>query len=426
MVSNEDRGKGIVASSINSTGVHGSSIEGSGVYGYSELKGGNGVYGEAYSAQNLNDQQLRASGVYGTSDYAGVRGYSVGGYYAFSVGVEGTSLGDGTGVSGDGGLIGVLGRSFEEQGIGVSGESFGVDSSAVYGVGYGEDNVGVYGEGNVGVLGKSPNVAVHGVSSGLAGYFEGWVFQTGGILVADQVIANVMIAPVKSFRIDHPLDPQNKYLQHASIEAPEMKNLYDGVVVLDEEGAAWVSLPEWFGELNQDFRYQLTAIEAPAPQLHVAQEISEENRAFKIAGGEPGMKVSWQLTGIRKDKWAEANPLAVEPEKPAEERGRYLHPELYGEPEERGIHRPPVIRPRKRARERERERERAEELLRSRRPPQPPQPSPAPPLSPTSPDYSPHLEEHQRQIRELRGQIEALRRQMKRHMERREETPPEE
>ena len=49
------------------------------------------------------------------------------------------------------------------------------------------------------------------------------------------------------------------------------------------------------------------------------------------------MKVSWQVSGIRKDAWAVADRTAIEEEKPAEERGYYLHPALYGEPEERGI-----------------------------------------------------------------------------------------
>ena len=44
----------------------------------------------------------------------------------------------------------------------------------------------------------------------------------------------------------------------------------------------------------------------------------------------------------RKDSWAEANPIEVVQEKSDEERGRYLYPELYNEPEERGI-RPPIV-----------------------------------------------------------------------------------
>ena len=54
-----------------------------------------------------------------------------------------------------------------------------------------------------------------------------------------------------------------------------MKNVYDGVVVLDRKGKAEIDLPDWFGALNKDFRYQLTAIGAPGPNLYIAEEISE-------------------------------------------------------------------------------------------------------------------------------------------------------
>jgi hypothetical protein len=66
-----------------------------------------------------------------------------------------------------------------------------------------------------------------------------------------------------SFKIDHPLDPANKYLSHSFVESPDMKNIYDGVTVLDENGEAEITLPDWFSALNKDFSYQLTAIGAP-------------------------------------------------------------------------------------------------------------------------------------------------------------------
>ena len=78
-----------------------------------------------------------------------------------------------------------------------------------------------------------------------------------------------------SFKIDHPLDPANKYLCHSFVESPDMKNVYDGVVVLDGKGKAEIELPDWFGIINKDFRYQLTAIGAPGPNLYIAEEISE-------------------------------------------------------------------------------------------------------------------------------------------------------
>ncbi|NIR28187.1 MAG: hypothetical protein GWN84_02405 [Gammaproteobacteria bacterium] len=138
-----------------------------------------------------------------------------------------------------------------------------------------------------------------------------------------------------SFKIDHPLDPENKYLYHFIVESPDMMNIYNGNVVLDENGEAWVKLPEWFQGLNRDIRYQLTAIGVPAPKLYVAVKVS--NNRFKIAGGQPDMEVSWQVTGIRHDPYTEVNRIPVEEWKPQAERGRYLHPEAYGKALEMGM-----------------------------------------------------------------------------------------
>jgi hypothetical protein len=149
-----------------------------------------------------------------------------------------------------------------------------------------------------------------------------------------------------SFKIDHPLDPADKYLSHSFVESPDMMNIYNGVTRLDAKGEAWVALPEWFEALNSDFRYQLTALGRPQPKLYIAQEISA-NR-FKIAGGKAGAKVSWQVTGIRQDAYAKAHRIVVEEEKPPAERGFYLHPEVFGQPKEKGIHwahRPEQTRP---------------------------------------------------------------------------------
>ena len=144
-------------------------------------------------------------------------------------------------------------------------------------------------------------------------------------------------ASVKPFKIDHPLDPANKYLYHTAVESPDMANLYNGNVVLDESGEAWVQMPEWFEALNRDFRYQLTAIGGPGPNLYVAEEI-RDNR-FQIAGGQPGMRVSWQVTGVRHDAYAEAYRTPVEEVKPAQQRGTYLHPELFPQSEDGKIKR---------------------------------------------------------------------------------------
>ncbi len=138
-----------------------------------------------------------------------------------------------------------------------------------------------------------------------------------------------------SFKIDDPIDPANKYLSHSFVESPDMKNIYDGVVVLDSHGEAVVELPEYFGALNRDYRYTLTAIGVAAPKLHIAAEVSD-NR-FKIAGGKKGMKVSWQVTGIRQDAWANAHRIPNEEEKLGAEQGHYLHPELFGAGPEQSV-----------------------------------------------------------------------------------------
>jgi trimeric autotransporter adhesin len=132
----------------------------------------------------------------------------------------------------------------------------------------------------------------------------------------------------KNFRIDHPLDPANKYLTHAAIESSEVLNLYSGNATLDDSGAAVVQLPDWFEAINKDFRYQLTNIGGFAP-VYIAEEVS--GGRFKIAGGKPGAKVSWQVSGVRNDAWEKAYPMVVEADKGAD-RGHYLTPELYGQP----------------------------------------------------------------------------------------------
>ena len=137
-----------------------------------------------------------------------------------------------------------------------------------------------------------------------------------------------------SFKIDHPLDPANKYLSHSFVESPDMKNIYDGVATLDGNGEAVVELPAWFDALNKDFRYQLTAIGAPGPDLYIAQKIS--GNRFTIAGGVSGLEVSWQVTGTRQDAWANAHRIPVEEAKPVAEQGTYLHPEVMGKPKEQG------------------------------------------------------------------------------------------
>lgn len=129
-------------------------------------------------------------------------------------------------------------------------------------------------------------------------------------------------AAAKNFKIDHPLDPANKYLNYTSVESPDMMNIYNGNVTTDEKGEASVKLPDYFEALNRDFRYQLTVIGQFA-QAIVAEEI--KGNSFKIKTDKPGVKVSWQVTGIRHDKYAEDERTRVEVNKPESERGKCLY-----------------------------------------------------------------------------------------------------
>ncbi len=124
-----------------------------------------------------------------------------------------------------------------------------------------------------------------------------------------------------------------------------MKNVYDGVAVLDAHGEAVIDLPAWFEALNKEFRYQLTPIGAPGPNLYIAEEIN--NHHFKIAGGATALKVCWQVTGIRQDAWAQANQFVAEQDKPASEQDHYLSPEAYGYSLEKsivGVRHPEILR----------------------------------------------------------------------------------
>lgn len=163
-------------------------------------------------------------------------------------------------------------------------------------------------------------------SSGNTGWpatFTGNVSISGSLSVAGSVSKGS-----GSFKIDHPLDPLNRYLLHSFVESPDMMNVYNGVVVLDSTGRAQVNLPSYFEALNESFRYQLTSIGRFDP-VYVAREVKDNQ--FLIAGGHPGTRVSWQVTGIRKDPYAQAHRIQPEVDKPDGERGHYLHPELYEE-----------------------------------------------------------------------------------------------
>ncbi len=239
-------------------------------------------------------------GVVGSSNsFPGI--YTQGGASASGSGQNGSDGIDAYGNSGDGSGEGGTGGLFSGGGGGSS---------------------GLTGEGIV-AFGGTDECFLSCVALNYAGDFQGSVFVKDG-----------SYQPSSAMYIDHPLDPANKYLLHSSVESPEMKNIYDGNVTTDAGGQAVVELPGWFEALNRDFRYQLTTIGQPA-QAWIASKIA--NHAFTIRTDKPNVEISWQVTGVRQDAWANAHRTPVEQQKNARERGHYLHPELYGAPEEAGI-----------------------------------------------------------------------------------------
>lgn len=174
----------------------------------------------------------------------------------------------------------------------------------------------------------SPNSSGYTNTNGYAGYFGLASTPNAGYVrvLNDISIVGNMSAGTKSFKIDHPLDPENKYLMHSCVESPDMMTIYNGIAVTDANGESVIKLPDYFQALNKDYRYQLTPIGQFA-QCTILKEI--ENNQFVIKTDKPGIKVSWQVTGVRNDPYAQQNRIIPETEKPIEFKGTYLHPEAY-------------------------------------------------------------------------------------------------
>ncbi len=195
-----------------------------------------------------------------------------------------------------------------------------------------------------GTVGGEGVIAVGGPSSSSLNAGDGIDAAAGSILggtggYAGNFLGNVAVSgnlskSGGSFKIDHPLDPANKYLYHSFVESPDMMNIYNGNVTTDAQGTAVVALPDWFETLNRDFRYQLTVIGQFA-QAIVGSKVA--NHQFSIKTDKPNVEVSWQITGIRQDAWANAHRIPVEEQKDERERGHYIHPELYGAPVEQSV-----------------------------------------------------------------------------------------
>jgi hypothetical protein len=363
-VSRSDYGYGVRGESASGYGVHGSSTSGLGVHGSSasgygvrgESASGNGVHGSSSSSYGVHGSSAEGYGVYGRSTNGnGVHGssaarYGVYGISAINHGIYGT-----TGAAGKSGVYGI--NTGSGLGYGVYGETTGSGFAGYFSgnvtipnasssLSFGSTTrqmLNLYGSGYG--IGVQDNTQYFRSANNFAWYRGGThnnaFFNPGGGTVqmkldenGDLTVRGGIYKAANYFKIDHPLDPGNKYLSHSVVESPEMMNIYNGNVTTDAKGVAKVTMPNYFSALNRDFRYQLTCIGTFA-QAIVANEI--KGNQFVIKTDKPNVKVSWQVTGVRQDAYAKAHPIRVTEAKVGSERGAYLHPELFGQPKSKAI-----------------------------------------------------------------------------------------
>lgn len=336
------------------------SVDGTGVYGFG---GGIGGFFETNSSTGT-ELTARASANSGTTIGAYVLNYSTSGsaVYGRATATTGTTYGgrfenassSGKSVSGEasattgtaiGGYFktasssgyGVMGLATADNGINGGGffQTFSTNGDGVFGYAYAgsgnttggsfrndsTDGKGVFGSATAT---SGVNYGVYGTVSSAAGF---GVYSNG----------NMGASGLKPFRIDHPLDPQNRYLYHYSAEGPDPLNVYSGNVTTDAQGVAWIQLPDYFEEINKDFRYTLTVIDEGDAfvQAKVWRRIIQ-NR-FAIRTSQPHTDVSWEVKAVRNDLWVRAHGAPVEVAKEGREKGTYQHPELYGKPIEEGL-----------------------------------------------------------------------------------------
>ncbi len=323
------------------------------------LNDGVGVQGigrNGYSLKLAQDSFLylglpssRHLGLYGNAQDLGVLGIGTGSYGMVGISKAGTGVfghaqgAAGNGVSGLGWTTGVRGTNGYTPGAGITAPPVPATGYGVIGTaGNGLTRYGVYGAAtpanaiqSIGVGGfATSTVVTTGVNYGVFGTASNGATNWAGYFAGSVNVTGTLAKGAGTFKIDHPLDPENKYLYHSFVESPDMMNIYNGNITTDAAGFARVTMPEYFDALNKDFRYQLTVIGTFA-QAIVKEEM--KGNVFVIQTSEPRVKVSWQVTGVRDDKFANAHRVEAEVEKDAKDKGKYIHPAEWGKPASAGI-----------------------------------------------------------------------------------------
>lgn len=311
LIANSGSGEAISGVGENGVGLLGQSKANFGVVGIGGTLAGDGVPGGSFTGGPGEATEPGGAGIFcsgGTGNQGGAGGLFIGADGNLAGGAGIVSRGGSGNLPGAGAVLaGSDGNPGGNGATAIGGNSIG-DAGGRGILCRGGDSSG--GPGGIGIQA----IGGSGTPNGLAGRFDGDVEITGNLTKGGG-----------GFRIDHPLDPANKYLNHFFVEASEMLNLYSGTVTLDIKGEAVVYLPSWFTALNEDIRYQLTPLGSPAPNLHVAAPV--QNDHFRIAGGTPLGQVCWLISGVRHDPFAQKHRRPVEEEKPPKEQGTYLYPE---------------------------------------------------------------------------------------------------
>ena len=250
--------------------------------------------------------------------------------------IVGRQSGTGCQTNGCAGIGAVVGRHDGPGGYGVRG--FVTDPAGGIGV-FGQS--GISGGTGTGVRGENVNAnnsgfgvegttngagaGIHGTetsgnAAALAGLFDGDV----------RINGNLTVTGTKTgFRIDDPGDPAHRTLSHTPVESDVLTVVYTGNVRTGRDGRATVRLPAYATALAGDWRYQLTPI-GRFGQAIVEREVRDGRFVIRTEHG--GAKVSWSVTGLRHDAYARKHPFRAVQAKTGAERGRYLHPDLYGKP----------------------------------------------------------------------------------------------
>ena len=321
------------------TGVHygvygtanGSGLNNIGTYGLAQStssaanSANRGVFGNGNSTSSVFNQGVLGIAIptrNSTTGYnAGVLGEAAGhsninyGFISLNYGTGNTNYG-----SADFAYGSVTGS---KKNIGSYAYAFGADTNIAVRA-YAKDDAGSV---NYGVYSE-----VAGIAGSMAGRFIGNTRVEGNLVVTGSISKGS-----GTFKIDHPDDPENKFLVHSFVESPDMMNVYNGNAITDANGFVTVELPDYVENANKDYRYQLTPIGQFA-QCIIKEKV--KGNKFVIQTDKPNVEVSWMITGIRSDPYANQNRIVPVVDKDQNEKGKYLHPEAYGKDDSYNMYQP--------------------------------------------------------------------------------------